>query len=74
MWSAHPCVVLCAGAVGGHKLYPAFVLGSSDMANGLLGLLCILSIIFPSCVCSQLFLAPYSFFVFCCISIQYFPF
>ena len=45
--------------------YPAFVLGSSDVANGLLGLLYILSIIFPSCGCSRLFLAPYSLFVFC---------
>ena len=66
----HFCGALCRG----HAQYsafapdpPAFAPGSSEVAVGLLGLFCVLlSIIFPSCTCMQLFLVPYSFFVFCC--------
>ena len=73
-WFAHPFGgVVCRG----HEQYPAFAPSSSDMAVGwLLGrfvfgcffwYFCfLLSLVYPNCAHIQLFLAPYSFFVFCC--------
>ena len=63
-WSAHPFGgVVCKG----HAQCPAFAPGSSRAAVGLFGLFVSFgSRICPSCACTQLFLVPYSFFVFCC--------
>ena len=69
-WFAHPF----GGAVRrGHAQYPAFAPNTLFLLRALqkwqLGFLvfCIfLSIICLNCACRQLFLVPYSFFVFCC--------
>ena len=45
----------------GHAQYPAFTLGSSEVAVGFFGSLCILlSIIRPNCIYTQLLSVPYS--------------
>ena len=58
-----------ASGVGGALCFcHTFGLGpsSSEMAVGSFCLFCIFwSRICPNCICAQLFLAPYSFFVFC---------
>ena len=60
-WFAHPL----GGAVcRGHVQYPAFAPGSSKVAVGGFGLFW--SRICPNYTWMQLFLVPYSFFVFCC--------
>ena len=46
--------------------FPAFAPSSSKVAVRFLVSLYLLSRIGPNCTCIQLFLAPYSFFVFCC--------
>ena len=58
---AHP---LDSGACRGHVQYPAFAPGSSKVAVGGFGLFW--SRICPNYTWMQLFLVPYSFFVFCC--------
>ena len=66
--SAHPLGgVVCRG----HAQYPAFAPATllPALQNGSWSFwsFCILlSIICPNCECMQLFLVPYSFFVFCC--------
>ena len=48
--------------------HPIFPHHSSEVAVGFFWSFCILlSIICPNCTCMQLFLVPYSFFVFCCL-------
>ena len=69
-WFAYPSDgVECKG----HMQYPAFAPNTHFFLPALqkwqldFGALCIfLSIICSSCTCTQLFLVPYSFFVFCC--------
>lgn len=61
-WSAHPFGNVCRG----HAQYPTFAPGSSEVGVGFLWSFCTLSIICSHCSCTQLFLAPYNFFVFCC--------
>ena len=63
-WSARPF----GGVEGrGHARCPAFAPSSSEVAVELFWSFCILlSVICPSCPCTQLFLVPYSLFVFCC--------
>ena len=62
-WSPHPL----GGAVGSdHVQYPDFTPDTSEVAVGFL-VFCILFIICPNCACMQLFLASYSFFIFCCL-------
>ena len=59
---AHPLGgVVCRG----HAQYPAFARGSSKVAVGYFSW-SLLSRICLNCACTWLFLAPYSFFVFCC--------
>ena len=58
-----PSVVLCAGGMRSTLLLlPAF----QRQQLGFWSLFISLSIICPKCTCTQLFLVPYSFFVFCC--------
>ena len=62
-----PLVMLCAG--GMHStllLLPTPCLCSLLFRSGIWAFCIFLSIICPSCSCGQLFLVPYSFFVFCC--------
>ena len=61
-WSAHPL----GGAVcRDHARYPAFAPGTWEVAAGFWPF-CILFILCPSRACVQLFLVPYSFFIFHC--------
>ena len=68
---AHP---LEGGVCRAHAQYPAFtpdmlflLPGSSKLAVGFFGLFVSFRYrICPNCSCTQLFLVPYSFFVFCC--------
>ena len=71
MWSAHP---LRGVECRVHEQYPAFLrhpvfaLGSSKVAVRFFGLFVSLgSRMCPNCACTQLFLVPYSFLVFCCL-------
>ena len=57
---------MVGGWGGGLALFPAFAPSSSKVAVRFLVSLYLLSRIGPQCTCIQLFLAPYSFFVFCC--------
>ena len=51
----------------GHAQCPVFAPSSSEVAVGFLGSFCILlPRIRPNGTCTQLFLVPVSFFVFCC--------
>ena len=75
---AEGCQVVCSPLCGvecrGHSQYPAFAPDrvfsprSSEVAIWFFGSFCIfLFIICPNCACMHLFLAPYSFFIFCCL-------
>ena len=70
-WFVHPLgSVVCRGRVQ----YPAFAPGTSKVAAGFL-VWVFLFLFFsylvvqnlPNCTCMQLFLVPYSFFLFCCL-------
>ena len=61
-WAAHPLGgVVCRG----HAQCPAFAAGSSEVTVGFLVFVSFVQIGL-NCACVQLFLVPYSFFVFCC--------
>ena len=70
-WSAHPFGgAVCRRQVSYSALAPDTLLLLSALWKWQLGfeLFCIfLPIIFPNCTRTQLFLVPYSFFVFCCL-------
>ena len=59
-----PLVVLCAGGMGSTLL---LLRALQKWQLGFLVVLYLLSRICPSCACTQLFLAPYSFLVFYCL-------
>ena len=63
-WSAHPLVVLCAVCMHSTLL---LLPTPQKWQLGFLVFLYLLSRNCPSCTCTQLFLVPYSFFVFCCL-------
>ena len=62
-----PLVVLCAGVVHSTVLLPTLLLllDLQKLQLAFWSFRILLSVICPSCTCTQLFLAPYSFFVFC---------
>ena len=57
-------VVSCAGIM--RSMYPAFSPGTSEVAAGFLVFSVLVLRICPNCLCMQLFLVLYSFFIFCC--------